>query len=182
MEKKFSVKELAKIGVLAALVFAASWIQINIPTPVDNTRLHLGNVMCLLSGLILGAVPGGFAAGIGSMFFDLTNPLYTKDALFTFAFKFCLAFVCGKIAWSNGFQGINTKRNIAAAIFGMVSYIILYLGKTYVEQFYFNRLELETVLITVAQKGIVSSANAIIAIIIAVPLAVAIREALAIRR
>ncbi len=57
----------------------------------------MGNVLCLLSGMLLGPLQGGFAAGIGSMFFDLTNPAYITSAPFTFAFKFVMAWLCGKI-------------------------------------------------------------------------------------
>ena len=44
---------------------------------------------------------GGFAAGIGSMFFDLTNPAYITSAPFTFAFKFVTAVLLERVE-SNG--------------------------------------------------------------------------------
>lgn len=54
--KKVSIKEIALIGIMAAAVYVSSaFLQIPIPTAIDNTRLHMGNVMCLLSGLLLGA-------------------------------------------------------------------------------------------------------------------------------
>ena len=49
--------------------------MIPISTGIDNTRIHLGNVLCLLSGL-LWRLAGRMAAGLGSAIFDLTNPLY----------------------------------------------------------------------------------------------------------
>lgn len=174
--KKYTIRDITMIGVFAALVFAASWTQISIPTPIDNTRLHLGNVACLLSGLVLGPVPGGLAAGIGSMFFDFTNPLYIKDAAFTFLFKFLMAFVCGLI--SRGGGGENIKRNILAAICGAGLYVVLYLSKNFVESYFFLRVELETVMITLATKAAASGTNAVIAVIAAVPLSVAVKKAL----
>ena len=61
--KKITVKQTCFIGIMAALVYATSaFLQIPIPTAIGSTRLHMGNVMCLLSGLLLGPVQGGLAA------------------------------------------------------------------------------------------------------------------------
>ena len=56
---------------MAALVFAGNYLQIKIPNGVLVTRIHLGNSMCLLAGLVLGPWYGFFAAGIGSGLADL---------------------------------------------------------------------------------------------------------------
>lgn len=177
-KQTFNIRTLAMTGVLAALVFAASTISVNIPTPIDNTRLHLGNVICLLSGLLLGPIPGGLAAGIGSLFFDLTNPLYISTAPFTLVFKFLMAFACGKIASIGGANGESFRLNVAGAVAGALLYVVLYLGKNFVESYFFLRLELETVLITLAQKGVASTVNGVIAVVAAVPLAAALRKGL----
>lgn len=177
-QKKITVKQVAMIGVLSALVFAGSMIQIPIPTAVDNTRLHLGNVMCLLSGLLLGPVPGGLAAGFGSLFFDLTNPLFIADAPITFLTKFLMAFACGKIAWGGGSSARSFPRNMIAAASGALLYVALYLLKTFLQNYVFLGMELPTVLITMGQKGVVSGINGVIATIAAVPLAAALRAAL----
>ena len=51
--KKITIKEIARIGIMAAAVYVASaFLQVPIPTAIDNTRLHMGNVMCLLSGML----------------------------------------------------------------------------------------------------------------------------------
>lgn len=53
----FNVRRLAVTGLLAALVFIFSWMQI----PIGQiARIHLGNVFCALSGLLFG--PGSPAA------------------------------------------------------------------------------------------------------------------------
>ena len=83
-------------AVFAALVFVSSMISVPIPVAIgDVTRIHLGNIFCLLSGFVLGPVGGGLAAGLGSALYDMTNPAYIASAPFTFAFKFMLAAVCG---------------------------------------------------------------------------------------
>ena len=57
-EKKQEKKEQSRVlqvtvtGLMAALVFVASMIQVPVPISAGiETRLHLGNVFCLLAGL-----------------------------------------------------------------------------------------------------------------------------------
>lgn len=177
VKNKFSVKKMAWVGLLSALVFVASLISIPISTGIDNTRIHLGNVMCLLSGMMLGPIGGGLAAGIGSFFFDLTNPLYISTAPLTFIFKFTMAFICGLIS-QRGDNSLSFKRNTAAAICGAIAYIILYLTKSFVYDYYFLKMEIITVKIDVSTKAVTSLINGIIAAVISVPLNHSIQKAL----
>lgn len=178
VKKLFGIKGISMIGLLAALVFAGSWLQIPIPTMIENSRLHLGNVMCLLSGFLLGPLGGGLAAGLGSMLFDFTNPLYINEAWITFLTKFAMAWLCGAIAWSGGAEAKHLRRNIIAAAAGALFYVVLYLTKTFIMNYVLQRMELTPVLITLAQKGIISTVNGILAAIISVPLNTALRAAL----
>ncbi len=167
--KKLTIKQTAFVGIMAALVYVTSaYLQINIPTAIGSTRLHMGNVMCLLSGLLLGPVQGGLAAGIGSMFFDLTNPLYIASAPFTFVFKFLMAWLCGIIAHKCGKEVL--WKTILGAILGAVAYVILYLGKSFIEDHFVLGLPLNAVMLTISQKGLVSTVNGIIAAAVSVPL------------
>ena len=175
--KKITVKQIAFVGIMAALVYATSaFLQIPIPTAIGSTRLHMGNVMCLLSGLLLGPVQGGLAAGIGSMFFDLTNPAYIASAPFTFAFKFAMAWICGMIAKDQG----NPKlwKYIVGAAVGALSYVVLYLSKSFIEDHFVLGLALDAVWLTVTQKGVVSLVNGIIAAAVSVPLFISLRAVL----
>ncbi len=175
--KKLSIRQVAFVGIMAALVYVASaFLQINIPTAIGSTRLHMGNVMCLLSGLLLGPLQGGLAAGIGSMFFDLTNPLYIASAPFTFAFKFLMAWICGIIAHKCGKEVL--WKTILGAVIGAVSYVILYLGKSFIEDHFVLGLPLDAVILTVSQKGLVSTVNGIIAAVVSVPLYMTLRPLL----
>lgn len=176
---KISVYRIALIAVFAALVFAANWLYIPIPVAVGNmSRISLGNVFSLLSGLILGPIGGGLASGIGAALYDVTNPAYIASAPFTFVFKFLLAAACGWIAHAKGCRGENHKRNIVAAVCGSVTYIILYLSKAFVQGLLVGN-DVNVVLLAVAEKLLTSSINAVIAVIISVPLSAAIRLALA---
>ncbi|BFL37949.1 hypothetical protein K380107A5_33200 [Holdemania massiliensis] len=171
-----SVKNVALIGVMAAAVYVASaFLQIPIPTAIGSTRIHMGNVMCLLSGMLLGPVSGGLAAGIGSMFFDLTNPAYITSAPFTFMFKFIMAWLCGIII-----SKFNVKLKLSffsGAAAGSFVYVLLYIFKSYVEDRFVLGLPFDAVMLTVVQKSVVSSINAVIAIIVAVPLGITLLPA-----
>ena len=114
-------------AVFAALVFVSSMISVPIPVAIgDVTRIHLGNIFCLLSGFVLGPVGGGLAAGLGSALYDMTNPAYIASAPFTFVFKFLLAAVCGWAAYARGSRAENHGQNILAAIAGSATYMVLY--------------------------------------------------------
>lgn len=171
MKRKFTMRQMTLTGLMAAAVYVASaFLQIPIPTAIDNTRLHMGNVMCLLSGLLLGPWLGGLSAGIGSMFFDLTNPAYIASAPLTFLFKFLMAWVCGKIASLS-----RPRRSICFLTGGSVLYVILYLSKSFIEHYFVLRLPMEAVLLTLSQKAIVSGVNAVVAVCVAVPLGLSLR-------
>lgn len=183
--KKMTIRQVAMTGILAAAVYVSSaFLQIPIPTVIGSTRLHMGNVMCLLSGMLLGAVPGGLAAGIGSMFFDLTNPAYIASAPFTFVFKFIMAWLCGtlsrrrskKVSAKNVSERSALLTGAAAGAFG---YVLLYIGKSFIENRYVLGMPPEAVLLMTVQKGAVSCVNAAVSVVAAVPLGLALRPALA---
>lgn len=165
-------------AVFAALVFVGSMVSVPIPVAIgDMTRIHLGNIFCLLSGFVLGPVGGGLAAGVGSALYDMTNPAYIASAPFTFAFKFLLAAVCGWVAWAGGRKAADHKWNTLAAVAGSVTYMLLYLGKSFVQGLLLGS-ELGAVLTALATKFVTSGANAVIAVVVSVPLCAAIRAAL----
>mgnify|MGYP000756023644 FL=1 len=165
-------------AVFAALVFVSSMLSVPIPVAIgDVTRIHLGNIFCLLSGFVLGPVGGGLAAGLGSALYDMANPAYIASAPFTFVFKFLLAAVCGWAAYARGSRAENHGQNILAAIAGSATYMVLYLGKSFIEGMLLGSA-LVPVLLSVGTKAVTSSVNAVIAVVVSVPLCAAIRLAL----
>lgn len=94
---KFSVYDIVLIGLMAALCFVGTYLHLDVPTPMGKVMIHFGNVFCLLSGMLLGGVRGGLAAGIGSMFYDILDPAYISECWITFINKFMMAFLCGII-------------------------------------------------------------------------------------
>ncbi|MBD5532149.1 MAG: ECF transporter S component [Lachnospiraceae bacterium] len=192
--KKWTTREITYIGIMAAAVYAASaFLQIHIPTVIGSTRLHMGNVMCLLAGMLLGSVQGGLAAGIGSMLFDLTNPAYAVSAPFTFCFKFAMAWICGAVIWGNKSTRISRmlrhrkvgipirQRYLLGSVAGSFTYVICYLSKNFMEHYFVLGLPLQAVLLMIAQKAAVSGINAVVACVVAVPLGLALRRVTAFR-
>ena len=173
MKSKNSIYKIVTVGLLGALVFVSNYLSFPIPVPVgDISRIHLGNAFCLLAGFVMGPIGGGLASGIGAMLYDLTNPAYIASAPFTFVFKFLLAAVCGLIAHKGKITG-----NIVAGICGSLTYIVLYLAKSYITTVLAGSAP-EAAAIALATKAASSTVNAILAIIISVPLSALIRKAL----
>ena len=183
-EKKQEKKEQSRVlqvtvtGLMAALVFVASMIQVPVPISAGiETRLHLGNVFCLLAGLLLGPVRGGLAAGVGSFFFDVINPAYLPSAPFTFLFKFSMGAICGKVARLGGHDADCVPLNFGAAAAGSISYVILYTGKGLVENLLLG-MEWAPALAILATKFGVSAVNGLIAVAVSVPLCLLVRKSL----
>ena len=176
--KKFSTLKLAIIGLLSAMVFIATNFRIDIPTPLGKTMLHLGNVMCILSGLLFGPLTGGLSAGFGSAMFDLFDPTFAPEAWITFIMKFAMGYIAGYISHINGLQGENKKINAIAAVVSTIIYVILYTAKTFIMNYFIIGNKLEAVIAVTITKSTVSLVNAIIAVIASLALALAIRPAL----
>lgn len=177
-KRKFSINQLTVIGLMSAMVFVATNFRIEIPTPLGKTMLHLGNVMCLLSGLMFGGVMGGLSAGFGSAIFDLFNPDFAPEFWITFILKFAMGFIAGSISHMNNYKGENKSVNIIAAITGAAAYVALYITKTIILQYFILESKWEAVIAVAGTKLIVSSANAVIAVIASITLMLSIYPAL----
>ncbi len=177
-KKKFSIYQMAVIGLMAAMVFVATNFRIEIPTPLGKTMLHLGNVMCILSGLLFGGAVGGLASGFGSAIFDLFDPSFAPEFWITFILKFAMGYIAGTISHFKGYNGQNKKINIVAAIVGAASYVVLYTLKTIIMQYVVLDSNWEAVIAVAGTKFIVSSANAVVAVIASIALSLSIRPAL----
>ena len=169
MTNKISSKSLITVSLFAALVFIFSYMSIPIPIGTDNTRLHLGNVMCLTSALVLGGKKGGTAAGLGSFIFDLSNPLYITSAPFTLVFKFLMGWSCGVVFWKV-FKQKNTSLAIStSATVGSILYLVLFLLKGFIQNALLS-MPFDANLLLTLNKGGISLVNAVIAVAVSVPL------------
>ena len=168
-------------GVMAAMVFVTTaFLKIEIPTPTGPTMLKVGNIVCLLSGLLFGGVYGGLASGIGSALYDLTNPAYAPEAWVTLIRFFLTGFICGLIAHGFGKNGQSTKVNILAATLASLFNWLFYIVKS-VGVLMLAGSEFYPALIANSAKMITSGVNAIISVVFAVllarPLLLALRKA-----
>ena len=94
-KRKFTVKELATIGIMAALSLIA-YLFFRIPF-MGGSSFHLGNTFTALTALLLDGVSGGLAGAIGLALADIVagDPGY---AITTFILKFIIGIVCGAFA------------------------------------------------------------------------------------
>lgn len=171
---------LCMAAVMAALVAVGSKIpDIQIPSPLGTNRFHLGNVMCALSGLLLGPWWGALASGLGSAIFDLFDPLRIMEAPITFVTKGVYGLVAGAV-YFKVFKGKSNYVNEAIASgAAAVSYIVLYLAKS----FFYNGLLIkglstDAAWLAVLERIPTSVFNGIVAVIFAPVLGVALHKAL----
>ncbi len=159
-------RKIVTIALMAALVFTTTkFFSIPIPVGAGKTALHLGNVMCILSGLLFGPLTGGLAAGVGSMIVDLTDPLWAPEFWVTFILKFAMGYVAGFIMKTGKESKVRTT---VAAVTGAITYFLLYMGKTYITQQFILSTPFETTMAVLITKGSTSLANALIAMVASV--------------
>ena len=174
--KKLAI--IVAVGLMAALCFVGNYLQIKIPNGVLITRIHFGNVFCLLGGLLFGGIPGGLAAGIGAGLYDLLDPVYIISAPFTFLSKFAMGFICGYIAKGGNRLKNESAHIVISAIIGQLTYIVLYVGRTYVVQRLVYMATVQTALTASATNLLTSTVNAVIAVAVSVPLYFALKKPL----
>lgn len=172
---KLNTRKLTLVALFTALVFVFSaFLQIPIATPFGQTRFHLGNALCLMAGILMTPLYGGLASGLGSVIFDLTNPLYFSSAPFTFINKFAMGFVTGLVYHKS--KKKNKKTMAVAGALGQLTYIILYLGKNFITSRFLLDLSMEATMAEFVQKGSVSLFNGVISVIFAVILASVLKD------
>ena len=173
-----STKRIAFAAMMAALTCAGSAIRITMPIQIgDTTSIHLGNIMCALSGILFGPWLGGLAAGLGSAIYDMFNPMYISEAWLTFLMKGLYGLIPGLIMllWK---QEWKLWQAAVASSGGAVAYAILYLLKSYAKNVLVRGYTHEAALLGVATKIPSTVFNGVVAVIFAPILAVAIRNAL----
>ena len=175
MKKGMSVTKIVFIAMLAAVVCVVTFFRF----PLLGSKVHFANTMCLLSGLLMGPVGGGLAAGFGSALYDaLWGGYDIIQCLITFVSKFIMAWLCAKIAFSGGREAKNHGWNVAACIIGALSYVALYMLKTFVYQRFIYGFPADAVWATMLSKLPASVLNAVAAMIAAPILYAALRPAL----
>ena len=171
---------LVMTALLAALVFCGSKLEIILPLSIGgNTRFHLGNIMCALSGILLGPWWGGLAAGLGSALYDCTSPLYIAEAPITFVTKGLYGLIAGLIFVAVFRRKATYPAMVASTTCAAVSYMVIYLAKT----FFYNSMFLGGMTASAAWGAVVLKLpstlfNGGVTIVLAPLLAVAVMRAM----
>ena len=168
-------------GVMAAIICVVTMFRI----PLGQSKVHFAKSMCLLSGLLLGPVWGGTAAGLGSAIYDVALGGYSFfDALITFVSKFAMAWVTGILYknWVLKKEEKSWEKNllplIAACVLGALTYVALYMLKTWLFKMYVEPVPADTIPAVMVGKLIPSLINAAFAVVTAPIFYHAVRPAL----
>ena len=171
---------LCMAAAMAALVALGSWIKIEIPSILGTSRFHLGNVMCALSGLLLGPWWGALAAGMGSALYDLLlDPTRFAEFPITFVTKSVYGLAAGAVFFKVLKGKSNYVNEAIASAAAAVSYIAVYLVKC----FFYNGLLIKGLTPGGAWLGVLEKVpsslfNGVVAVIFAPILGVALHNAL----
>lgn len=171
-----AVSRIAFVGVMSALIFAASKLAI----PFLNSRVHFGNTLCVLSGMLFGPLTGGLAAGLGSALTDLLGGYNVEDILITFASKFAMAAVAGLILSPRRKYTPSARvvLSVVASVVGAWTYVALYMLKHLVKQGFIYQVGWDVTFAYLGTKLPASAINACFAMICAPLLYHALRPAL----
>ena len=181
--KAITTKKIVLTAMLAALTVAGSAIRVTMPISIGGTTsFHLGNILCALSGLLLGPWYGSLAAGLGSALYDCLNPMYIAECWITFLTKGAYGLVAGLLFWKVFKANVTEKsaysKAAVASAAGAVTYAVLYLLKSYLKGMIVNGLTSQAALVSLSAKLPATVFNGVVAILFAPILYTAIRAAL----
>ena len=165
------------IGLMAAIVFVVNYFRI----PFMGTQLHMTNALCVLCGLLFGPGAGFLAAGIGSGLYDIVAG-WGAECIITFINKGAIALVAGLIGYHAARKDApalaDHAKIILGSILGALTYVALYMLKTFVAGQLIDGLTLDAVTAKMLTKLPGSLMNAVFAFIVAPILLGALKPAL----
>lgn len=176
-----TILKICVTAMMTAIVFVGNFLRVTMPVPLGGvTSFTLANILCALSGIMLGPWLGFLAAGLGSFFYDLTG-IYASEAPITLFTKGMYGLIAGLVLYCL-FKNAREKygAQVAAAACAALSYMAVYSVKTY----FYNGMFLQGFTEPVQCWALVVSkipatiTNGLIAIIFAPILGVALMKAL----
>ncbi len=123
MKPKLTVRDMAVIGMLSALLIIATMIKIPFGS---GAMVHLGSAAIFTSGILFGGVYAGYAGAIGSAFFDIIMG-FSPYTLWSFVIKGIAGLVVGSVAHSGGARGRSIILNLIACVAGAAWTLVGYL-------------------------------------------------------
>ena len=81
------------IALFTALTFVGTYVQI----PLGTSKVHLGNFVCILAGLLCGGLVGGISGSLGMGLNDLLSGYGPDTYIRSFIVKFLLGFIAGAL-------------------------------------------------------------------------------------
>lgn len=163
------------LAMMAAMVFVCTFISIPIYTPA-KTMIKAANGICLLAGLLFGGW-GGLASGIGSMIFDLFDPVFIVDAPITLIRFGLMGMVCGLISHAGGAKGERFSRNLLGTIVGTLFSLVMYISYSVVKLVVAGSV-MDAAIAAVVPKMITGGINAVIAVLLSMVLIKPVRKAM----
>ncbi len=124
--------KLTATAMMTAIVFVGNFLRVTMPVPLGGvTSFTLANILCALSGILLGPWHGFLAAGLGSFFYDLTG-IWAKEAPITLCTKGMYGLVAGLVLYYL-FKNRKEKYGpqLAATTCAAIGYMVVYSIKTY---------------------------------------------------
>ena len=172
-----SVYFLTVTGVMAALCCISNLIRI----PLGESKISISNTVCVLCGLILGPTGGFLSAGLGNFLYDIFTG-YGYESIITFVSKGAIALVAAgmtaKIRREDKLSGADSPRLFIAAALAALTYVALYMLKTFIFGLTVNGLTMEGTLAKMGAKLPASLINAAFATAVAPIFYLAVRPAL----
>ncbi len=115
-ERKKRIFDLVLFSILTALCYLGTFIMIPLPT---GAKIHLGNLICIISALLLGGVKGGLIGSLGMGLNDLHWYLDTPSTIIrTLVLKFFMGLIAGSIFKLLRKKNINNL-SLTSFLYGM---------------------------------------------------------------
>ena len=173
--------KLCAAAMMAAIVFVGNFLRVTMPVPLGGvTSFTLANILCAMSGILLGPWYGFFAAGVGSYFYDFTNPAYAMEAPITLLTKGMYGLIAGLVLH---YLFKNAKEKYAPQLIASACAAVGYMAAYLVKNYFYNAA-IQELTEPVQRWALVVSmlpatvVNGVIAIIFAPILGVALMKAL----
>ncbi len=163
--RRFNIYFITITGVMAALACVSNLIRI----PFLDSKISVSNAVCVVSGMILGPSAGFLSAGLGNFLYDIFTG-YGYESLITLVSKGAIALVAGLLTASLRRKPKLEKddyfRLFLAALAGALTYVVLYMLKTFILGLTVNGMTMDGTLAKMIAKLPASLINAAFATLV----------------